>query len=196
MARDDIKTAILAKARELILSKGSFTIKELTDATHTNIAAVNYHFGSKDNLSKLIVRDLINDLKRVLSYYVFRLERGADVEKFIRELVNIIYDYTVENVALLRYLFITIDSKHITTTELYDAFFSTNEFTTVVYGHLANLIGSTNPKEISARYAIFFASSIAPMIFELVQGKEEVVISFHDEEFKNFYIAQMIKLLS
>lgn len=196
MARDDIKTEILAKARELILANGSFTIKELTDATHTNIAAVNYHFGSKDNLSKQIVRDLLNDLKRVLSYYIFRLERGADVAKFIRELVNVIYDYTVENVALLRYLFITIDSKHITSTEILHAFFSKNEFTNVVYGHLANLIGSTDPKEISARYAIFFASSIAPMIFELVQGREDAVISFHDEEFKNSYITQMIKLLS
>lgn len=196
MARDEIKELILTKAKELILANGGFTIKELTEATHVNIAAVNYHFGSKDNLTKIIVRDLVDDLKKVLSYYITELEQGINIEDFLRELVTILYDFTVENAPLLRYLFVTIDSQQITTNELVEAFFSENEFTTVAYGHLANLIGSTNPKEIAARYMIFFVSGAAPMIFELMSGKKESFSTFKDEEFKNFYIAQMIKLLS
>lgn len=196
MARDDIKTLIITKAKELIMDQGGFTIKELTDATHVNIAAVNYHFGSKDNLTKMIIQDLIGDLRKVLSYYIFRLERGIEIEVFIRELVNILYDFTVENAALLRYLFVSIDSQQLTSNELISAFFSENDFTTVAYGHLANLIGSENPKEIAARYMIFFASGAAPMIFELMQGKKESIATFQDEEFKTYYIQQMIKLLS
>lgn len=196
MARDDVKKDILAKARELILLQGSFTIKELTDQTHTNIAAVNYHFGSKDNLTKIIIKDLFLEFKGVLSFYLNRLEHGVDIAFFIQELVTIIYDFTVENIALLRYFFMTIDNKNMTSSLIYDAFFKENDFTKSAYSHLANLIGTTNPKEISARYMIFFASSVAPMIFELIQKKEDVVTTFRDEEFRNFYIAQMIKLLS
>lgn len=196
MARDDVKRDILAKARELILLQGSFTIKELTDQTHINIAAVNYHFGSKDNLTRIIVQDLLSDFKRELSFYIMKLEHGVNIEQFIEELVTIIYDFTVENIALLRYFFMTIDNKNMTSSLIYEAFFKENEFTRVVYHHLAHLIGSDNPKEISARYMIFFASSVAPMIFELIQKKEDVVTTFRDQEFKNFYITQMIKLLS
>ena len=71
MAKKDLKETMISAARSLIKEKGSFTIKELTDATNTNIASVNYHFGSKDNLSKIIITDLIVNLKEVLSFLYF-----------------------------------------------------------------------------------------------------------------------------
>lgn len=195
MAKEDIKDVILAKARELISEKGGFTIKELTAATHVNIAAVNYHFGSKDNLTKMIVHDVIKDLKKVLSYYIFSLERGSKMDAFINEIVSGIYDFTVENAGLLQYLFLNLDNQQITY-ELINAFFSDNEFTKVIYHHLAEHIGTDNPKEITARYMIFFATGAAPMLLQLMQGKKGVTATFNDEEFKQLYVNQMVKLLN
>lgn len=196
MAKEDIKELILSKAHELIREKGGFTIKELTDATHVNIAAVNYHFGSKDNLTKVIISDVVNNLKKVLTYYIIRLETGIKMDEFMAELVNIVYDFTVENTGIIRYLFLSLDNQLLTTNELVHAFFSENEFTTVVYGHLAKLIGSENPKEIAARYMIFFAAGAAPMFAQLMQNKQDVKATFNDEEFKRIYVAQMMKLLN
>lgn len=196
MATNEIKELIITKARELIVEKGGFTIKELTDATNINIAAVNYHFGSKDQLTKTIITDLISDLKKVLMFYIEKLEEETAIDVFIHELVNVIYDYTVENAGLMKYLFLTFESQPLAATELVSAFFSENEFTALVYSHLAKLIGSYNPKEILARYMIFFATGLTPMLVGLMQGKKGITATFSDEEFKNIYIAQMLKLLN
>ncbi|MFA5660237.1 MAG: TetR/AcrR family transcriptional regulator [Bacilli bacterium] len=196
MAKDDVKNLIMTKARELIKENGGFTIKELTDATHVNIAAVNYHFGSKENLTKTIIAELVSDLKRVLIYYIEKLEQGTPLDVFMSDLVNVIYDYTVTNAGLMKYLFLTLDSQQLSATELVSAFFSENEFTALVYSHLARLIGSNNPKEIMARYMIFFATGLTPMLVGLMQGKKGISATFSDEEFKRIYIAQMLKLFN
>lgn len=196
MAKDDVKDLIMTKARELIKENGGFTIKELTDATHVNIAAVNYHFGSKENLTKTIIAELVSDLKRVLIYYIEKLEQGTPLDVFMSDLVNVIYDYTVTNAGLMKYLFLTLDSQQLSATELVSAFFSENEFTALVYSHLAKLIGSNNPKEIMARYMIFFATGLTPMLVGLMQGKKGISATFSDEEFKRIYIAQMLKLFN
>lgn len=196
MAKDDVKNLIMTKARELIKENGGFTIKELTDATHVNIAAVNYHFGSKENLTKTIIAELVSDLKRVLIYYIEKLEQGTPLDVFMSDLVNVIYDYTVTNAGLMKYLFLTLDSQQLSATELVSAFFSENEFTALVYSHLAKLIGSNNPKEIMARYMIFFATGLTPMLVGLMQGKKGISATFSDEEFKRIYIAQMLKLFN
>lgn len=196
MGKEHIKDVILAKARELIKEQGGFTIKELTDATHVNIAAVNYHFGSKDQLTKVIIDDVISDLKAVLTFYMYKLERGMKIDDFLKDIVNGIYDFTVENAGLLKYLFYSFDREELTTSELINAFFSDNEFTKLVYEHVAKLVDSDNPKEIYARYTIFFATGAAPMLLQLMQGKKGLSATFNDEEFKNYYVQQMMKLLN
>lgn len=196
MGKEHIKDVILAKARELVKEHGGFTIKELTDATHVNIAAVNYHFGSKDNLTKVIIDDVIYDLKAVLTFYMYKLEQGMKVDDFLKEIVSGIYDFTVENAGLLKYLFYSFDKEQLTTSELINAFFSDNEFTKMVYHHVAKLVDSDNPKEILARYTIFFATGAAPMLLQLMQGKKGLSATFNDEEFKNYYVEQMMKLLN
>ncbi len=196
MAHKDVKATIIKAARDLIKEQGSFTIKELTAATNTNIASVNYHFGSKENLSRIIIEDLIVNLKKVLSFYIFEVAPIVDVETFIDQIINILYDYTVENAQMFRYLFITLDSQKDAAREILEAFFSNNDFTNAIYKQLSVVIGSPNPKEIAARYMIFFVSGVVPMLLELIQGKKEGIASFKDEEFKKFYLQGMRKLLT
>lgn len=196
MAKKDIKEAIISAARKLIKEQGSFSIKELTEATNTNIASVNYHFGSKDNLSRILINDLIINLREVLSFYIFEVAPAVSLEIFIDQIINILYDYTVDNAMLLRYLFVTLEGQKDTINELLSLFFSDNDFTKAIYKQLGAVINSTNPKEIAARYMIFFVSGIVPMLLELIKGREESIASLKDPEFKKFYLEGMRKLLS
>jgi AcrR family transcriptional regulator len=52
MGTEETKSALLAAARRLIGERGyaSTSVRELAAAAGTNIAAVNYHFGSRENL--------------------------------------------------------------------------------------------------------------------------------------------------
>ena len=60
------KENIIKTAKNLMRTNGSFTIKELADTCFINIAAVNYHFGSKDNLLTIFLQEIIYELK---TYY-------------------------------------------------------------------------------------------------------------------------------
>ena len=92
--------------------------------------------------------------------------------------------------------FVTIEGQKDVGNEILAAFFSNNDFTKAIYEQLAVVIGSNNPKEIAARYMVFFVSGVVPMLLELIQGKAESIASFTDPEFKKFYLAAMRKLLT
>ena len=73
MASDQTRTAILAAAERLYAERGfgDVTLRDIVAAADVNLAAVNYHFGSKDELiAELFVtrsiptnRERLNELK-------------------------------------------------------------------------------------------------------------------------------------
>jgi AcrR family transcriptional regulator len=73
MAADDTRTAILSAAERLYAARGfaDVTMRDIVAAADVNLAAVNYHFGSKDELiAELFVtrslatnRERLNELK-------------------------------------------------------------------------------------------------------------------------------------
>jgi AcrR family transcriptional regulator len=60
MASQDTKTALLEAAKQLILERGyaGATVRELAAASGANVAAVNYHFGSRENLLNQAMLDV------------------------------------------------------------------------------------------------------------------------------------------
>ncbi len=67
---------ILGAAEELFAERGfaGASLRQVTAAAHVNLAAVNYHFGSKDNLIEEVFRRRLDELSRR------RLERLAEVD--------------------------------------------------------------------------------------------------------------------
>src|SRR5260221_13641422 len=73
MASDQTRTAILAAAERLYADRGfgDVTLRDIVAEANVNLAAVNYHFGSKDELiAELFVtrsiatnRERLNELK-------------------------------------------------------------------------------------------------------------------------------------
>ena len=65
MASEDTKTALLAAAQQLIVERGyaGATVRELAAAAGTNVAAINYHFGSREKLLNEAVLDFFLDWK-------------------------------------------------------------------------------------------------------------------------------------
>src|ERR1700722_7793069 len=52
MTADDTRVALLEAAKKLLLERGyaGASVRELTAASATNLGAVNYHFGSREEL--------------------------------------------------------------------------------------------------------------------------------------------------
>jgi AcrR family transcriptional regulator len=94
MASDHTRTAILAAAERLYADRGfgDVTLRDIVAAADVNLAAVNYHFGSKDELiAELFVtrsiatnRERLNELKAAEDAGGGR----ADIDAILRALVG------------------------------------------------------------------------------------------------------------
>src|SRR6266852_2379787 len=64
-SRDDTRRRILEAAGRIFAGQGfdAATIKQITDAAQANVAAVNYHFGSKRNLYLEVLRLALPDIR-------------------------------------------------------------------------------------------------------------------------------------
>jgi AcrR family transcriptional regulator len=72
---------------ELLLSKGEagITLRDITDTAGANVAAVAYHFKSKDNLISLVFGEAIDEVTKVQSSRILSLP----AKHTLRELIEV-----------------------------------------------------------------------------------------------------------
>ncbi|MCB0406894.1 MAG: TetR/AcrR family transcriptional regulator [Bdellovibrionales bacterium] len=81
MSSDSSKENILKEANRLFAEKGytGTSVRELTEAAEVNVAAINYHFGSKQGLFEAAVKDFTQSK---LSMVMMVLEPTKTLEEF------------------------------------------------------------------------------------------------------------------
>ncbi len=75
----DTKTRILDAAEQLFMEHGfeATSLRSLTSAASVNLAAVNYHFGSKEELFQAVLTRRLDPMNQERIELLERLERGA-----------------------------------------------------------------------------------------------------------------------
>lgn len=193
-----ITQKIMDATKMLLAQKGEVTIKDIAEYCHINIAAVNYHFGSKNDLIKLVMTDMLNELKSNLKQRVQHYDQNKqDITEFLTEMLSLVYQFIFQHKGVLKYLFINLDQQESSTTQLIESFFTDNEFVDLVYHSLRKNIPNSDPKELMVRYLMIFSSFLIPLFIELIQKNTELsTFDFlSDEAFKKIYITQLIKLI-
>ena len=91
----DTKTRILDAAERLIMALGAekASLRKITDEAGVNVAAINYHFGSKNNMISAIMERFLAPLSTELHQSLDRVYAGADNGK--PELEAVIRAYLV-----------------------------------------------------------------------------------------------------
>ena len=79
MSDPSTKDRIIAAAQALFAEKGfpATSMREITTRADVNLAAINYHFGSKENLLHEILRQCIGPLNQERLAALDRLEAAA-----------------------------------------------------------------------------------------------------------------------
>src|SRR6202789_358777 len=94
MPTDHTRTAILTAAERLYADRGfaDVTLRDIVAAADVNLAAVNYHFGSKDELiaELFISRSLATNRERLNELKAAEAQGGgrADIDAILRALVG------------------------------------------------------------------------------------------------------------
>jgi len=199
MPSEDIKRKLIENTKKLLQEKPSITIKDIADASYVNIAAVNYHFGSKENLMKIVLNEVIDSLKTYITDELIQIKDDKTFEEKLEMMINFIYNFAIENVGLLNYLFLSNELQKESSSLLVDQFFSDNPFTRLVYQSLSESIKTMDKKEIQAKYILLFSSFCIPLFIQIsqtkLQGSMRIEV-FRDPEFRQNYIKSIMKIVS
>ena len=99
-----IAQKIMDATKMLLAQKGEVTIKDIAEYCHINIAAVNYHFGSKNDLIKLVMTDMLNELKSNLKQRVQHYDQNKqDITEFLTEMLSLVYQFIFQHKGVLKY---------------------------------------------------------------------------------------------
>lgn len=192
----DIKQKIIVSAKKHLKQQGSFTIKEIADDCFINIAAVNYHFGSKENLLNLVLQEIIDELKDLLTRTINQLPKNAADEATMEKIMDLIYTYALENVGIINYLFMQNEYQGENAHILIKEFFSESKFTRDIYKKIAEATQTYDDETLRVKYLLLFSSFAIPLFIQILAHKnKDDILYLRMPSFKKKYINELIKIL-
>ena len=98
----DTKTKILDAAQGLIVELGAHkaSMRKITEEAGVNVAAVNYHFGSKDNLISAIMTRFVTPLEKEQRRRLDEVMKASasgtpDIDAILRSQLEPLYEFSV-----------------------------------------------------------------------------------------------------
>ena len=193
---DSIKKKIVNQAKSFLKSKGTFTIKEIAEACFINIAAVNYHFGSKENLLNIVLEDIIEELKSLLKLTINQLPNDANNEEVMEIILTMTYDFAIENVGIINYLFLQNEYQNENVHILIKEFFIDSPFTQEIYQKISDITNSNDPETIRVKYLLLFSSFAIPLFIQIISNKNQNdFMSLKRPSFRKKFIKELLKIL-
>lgn len=193
---DSIKEKIIKAAKKLLKDQGKFTIKDIADLCFINIAAVNYHFGSKENLLNIVTKEIIEDIKHIISNHIENLPDHISDEETVENILNLVYSFAIENMGIIKYLFLNNDYQDENANILIREFFTDSPFTRQIYGKIAESTSSKDPETLKVKYLLIFSSFAIPLFIQVLGAKNQSdILSLKAPSFRKKYIKELLNIL-
>jgi len=183
---DAIKEKIITTVSEMLtegMSAEEITVREITARLGTSVSTINYHFGSKDNLMRIVIKKHIDGVIARVPELLGQMEDLPVKEKLCR-MVKLTADYLVKFPSISR---ISILS------DLEDGHGKDNTFGTIhAYEPMVReLVGS----EAANVYGMIMSFTIQGMFMRMDILKDEGIVDFADKDQRDRIIDQMIGIL-
>lgn len=198
MSSEDIRRKIIENTKLILKENSQITIKTIADKSYVNIAAVNYHFGSKDHLMQIVVSEILDDVKTYIQEEQFFISNQVTIENKLEKMIEYLYNFALENIGLLNYLFLSNELQKDTSNLIVKEFFTDNDFTRQVYTSLSERTKIMNPIELQAKYMVLFSSFCIPLFIQISQVKLSNAMKldiFKSEEFRKYFINNLMKMI-
>jgi AcrR family transcriptional regulator len=195
--KEKTKELIISKTKELISRHTDITIKEIAEACFINIAAVNYYFGTKDNLISIVIKSIVDKLQQDIYDEIIKIDNSTNsIEEAFSTVLDIIYNFAVKNPGVVRYLILGKDPKDETRNGLLEPYFTENKFTLDIYKRIGRLFNTTDSLVLYAKYLLLFSSMIMPLFISLTNSKDEKgIFTLENKDFKKIYTDEILRLI-
>ena len=174
MSSEEVKQKIISTALECIEQEGfqNVTIRKIAEAAGVNVAAVNYHFGSKEQLLEIAMNTTLNES------YINNIQDYAEMwQSDTRNALKSFLEDTLQG---------TINYPNLTKAHLSDAFNKndlnsnsvqrTNTFLSELYDLIKSILRSEDEMEnkmaVVQLFSVFLMTSMLPGLFDQFLGVE------------------------
>lgn len=188
MRNTDMKQHIIKVTRNLLKESHDITIKNIADASYVNIASVNYYFGSKDQLFKIVCSDFINDLKNGLLDIMLHHDE-EDTESLLRKTTSFLFECIMENAGIMNYILQNLGNEQ--GDVLLQTFFTENRFTLMLFDVFTKQTNITNRERLISRYTILFAAFLLPLFIKLSKAQSTKNNFINDDLFSEMFLEEL-----
>ncbi len=190
-----VKQKIIETTKTLLKENGQITIKEIADACYINIAAVNYHFGSKEALIGIVIQDIIEEIQVLTQKTLEALPNNASSEDILKIMIDNIYTFAIENVGIIKHLFLSSDTQDKHAAHLINAFFTKSPFKELILTRLAESTQIDDKETLEAKYTMLFSSFTLPLFLQVITEQEQSSINtLKKPSFREKYIKELLKI--
>ncbi|MEG1805718.1 MAG: TetR/AcrR family transcriptional regulator [Clostridia bacterium] len=185
--KTDTKRLLIETVKELLKEDSEISIKEIATAASINTAAVNYHFGTKENLIAIATNEIIDELKQQIFIFSEYAEKKPDqaLETFISELSI----FTTNYKGLVKQLLIAQSND----SNYFAVFMNDQKFIGLITEKIAKLGGSDSIYDAYAKFYILATSICVPLLFDDVVTNNP--FKFNNPEFLKCFLNQLYKIL-
>lgn len=192
MRNTDMRQHIIKVTRDLLKQNHDITIKNIADTSYVNIASVNYYFGSKDQLFKIVCEDYINEIKNgLLDIMLKNKESGTEV--MLRKITSFLFESIMDNAGIMNYILQNLGNEQGDT--LLETFFTENRFTLMLFDIFSKQTNIKDRERLIARYTILFASYLLPLFIKLSDSKLDIHKFMNTERFSDLFIEELLFII-
>ncbi len=192
----EVKQKIIQSTKSLLKQNGQITIKDIADACYINIAAVNYHFGSKDALLTIVIEDIIEEIQTLTKKTLETLPNTTPPEEILKIMIDTIYTFTTENIGIIKHLFLNEKTQDKHATHLINAFFTQSSFKEIILNHLSESTHINDKETLEAKYMLLFSSFTLPFFLQIVTDNDpQQINTLKQSSFREKYIKELLKII-
>ena len=191
------KESIIHTTKELLKTRTNLTIKDITEASNINVAAVNYYFGSKDNLVNIVLKEVITELKTKIYNELLipsnNIGKSENTELMVNKAVDLIYGFSEEYIGVIYLSFISSEGQGDSTNILVNEFLTDTAFLQKLLEVFSEITGINDPLKLTAKYIILFSSFGVPLFLRSVIPN---VTNTKFKEYKDAYVKELVKVFT
>lgn len=189
----DTKSKILQSAIDIVGSKGDVTIREITDKAGVNIAAINYHFGNKNNLLKE-VENHYSTLLYDMQYGILTSEELSPYDKIL-QWTKTLSSFISQSPALMGLIVsLTVEDKSYKPVIIQKIYLN-KELQNKVQDIIGTIINSKDKRLLGFKYLQLFSGILGPVVNRLVEysfADEQSNFGLNSKEDADAYITLLI----
>ena len=184
---------ILIVAIDIFGSKGEVTTREITEIAGVNIASINYHFGSKNNLLKEVEEYYSEILYNMQNEIINNLEYSPN-EKLIYW-ANSIMEYMLKYPALITLVSNLVSKDVQYNPGLLKKFFFNTELKERIEEIIGEITNIEDKLALNCKYTQMFSGILGPILFQTILNvyeSERVFYDINNHEERMKYIVDLI----